>query len=273
MTLFRLLCIVLGLSLLPFQAMAQADSAEHSKAEIVSKIFEEIPIEEKLNENPRDLHQQFSQNPFGLPADKNQQMMDLFLDSFTADTLIADARGTFHQTFDNESARTTIDWLDNENTQTVLNAEQEFYSLQGVRKRVVNRYELEQNPPSKERIELINTLAESMSASEAEIEAQIILFRAIVSAFGQLNSQQSLSESQIEGFVQNYRSRAQMQINRELTDRFMLIYHGLDSDVLRQYQSFYESEAGNWLSQTTSESVLSAYQNASERFLNSINNL
>lgn len=268
----RLLFFALIFAVIPLVTAAQ-ESGDYTKAEVIDRIFEEIPFEGSLNERPNDLHQEFSQNPLGLPASQNEKMMEVFLQSFTADTLVHHARNAFQRNYNAEHAAAVMDWFPDEDIQTVLDAEREFYTIQGIRKRVVNRYELEQNPPSDARINLINSLAESMGASEAEIEAQLVLFRAIVSAFGELSAQQSFTESQIDGFVQNYRSQIQMQVNQEVSNQLMLTYHGLDNEALQQYQSFYESEAGNWLRETISESIQSAYRTASDSFLESIRNL
>lgn len=271
MTLYRLLFITLGIALLPFLTTAQ-ETSERSPEKQLETIFEHIPFEGKLNESPKDLNEQFSQNPLGLPAEKNRQMMELFLDAFTADTLIHQAKEVFHEKYDADLVHSVIQELEQGKLESVFEAEKEFYSLQGIRKRVVNRYEMQQNPPSEKRTELINELIETQSASEAEIEVQVILFRAIVEAFGEL-SDQSLSESQIDGFVDNYRGQIQGQVEQEISNQFLLRYHEVDEATLRKYQSFLESEAGVWLSETSSEAVQSAYKKASNRFLESIRNL
>lgn len=264
--------LTLSIFLLPFTTSAQEPDSD-STTEIINYIFEEIPIEEKINEHPRELHEQFSQNPFGLSPSKNDQMMDLFLQAFTADSLVNHAREIFHDNFDEERAQSVTDWLKKESIKEILEAEQEFYSLQGIRKRVVNKYELEQNSPSEDRTKLINSLIASMSEVEAEIESQVILFRAIVTAFGELSDQRTLSDSQINNFVNNFRNQMQGQVDQELTQQYLLRYHGLDTEVLQQYQSFYESEAGVWLNKNISQGIQSAYQKASDRFLESIQNL
>ncbi|GAA5520111.1 hypothetical protein LQ318_00205 [Aliifodinibius salicampi] len=264
--------LTLCLFLLPFITSAQKSNLD-SETEVINYIFEELPLEEKINEHPRELHEQFSQNPFGLSPSKNDQMMDLFLQAFTADSLVYHTQEVFRENFDENKAQSVTKRLKDESIQEVLEAEQEFYSLQGIRKRVVNRYELEQNPPSDARTKLINSLVASMSAAETETESQLILFRAIVTAFGKLSDERTLSDSQIDNFVNNFRNRMQGQVDQELTQQYLLKYHGLDNEVLQQYQSFYESEAGNWLNKNVSQGIQSAYQKASDRFLESVQNL
>lgn len=267
----RYLFTVFLLTVLPFISLAQ-ESSESTQEEHLDKIFEYIPFEGKLNDSPQDLNEQFSQNPFGLSEEDNQQMMDLFLEAFTSDTLVNQAKEIFREKYNAEHAQSTVQKLENGSLEAIYKAEKEFYSLQGIRKRVVNRYEMEQDPASEDRTELMEALVEKMSASDAEIEAQITLFRAIVEAFGALGDQ-SMGQSQIDGFVNNYRGQIEGQVEQEIGNQFLLRYHELDEETLQNYDSFLESEAGSWLSETSSEAVQSAYQQASDQFLESIRNL
>jgi hypothetical protein len=200
-------------------------------------------------------------------------MMEIFLETFTADTLSDHIQQTFEESVDKKHARSVSEWLSQNKNQALINAEKEYYTIEGVRKRVVNRYEMEQNPPSVERTELLSNLAQSKSAAETELETQVILFQSLVKAFGILSPQRNLSDAQIEGFVNNFRSQAQSQIERETQQKLIVQFHGIDNKLIRDYQSFYESEAGRWLSQTTATALKSAYQEASDEFLQSIKNL
>lgn len=265
----KLLIFSFVLLVLPLSTIAQSSSKQNT----INTILEQIPLEEQLKESPRDLHQQFAQNPFGLPASQNEQMIALFLKTFTADTLSNYIQQTFEEKFDQNHAQSVSKWLVQEKNQPLLDAEKEYYTIEGIRKRVVNRYELEQDPPSEERTKLLSNLVQSRSAVETEIEMQTILFRSLVKAFSTLSPQRTLSDDQIEGFVDNFRTQAQMQIDRETQQKLMVQFHGIDNELIRDYQSFYKSDAGRWLSQTTAAALKTAYQKASDEFLQSIKNL
>lgn len=271
-SLIRRLASTIFVICLPILAFSQSSSAD-ANAKAINQIFEEIPIKERLGETPENLHAQFSQNPFGLPAEQNQKMMDLFLETFNTDAMVADAKEVFQENVQSEEVKAAINWIQNEDTQKTLDAENEFYTIQGIRKRVVNKYELEQNPPSKERNQLISSLVENKSAIEDELESQVIIFRALVNAFSELSPQQSFSEAQIEGFVGNFRNQNRPQVEQSVTNQFQLMYHGLENDTLNNYISFYETDAGNWLSSTTTESIHTAYEEAAARFLEAVRNM
>ncbi len=265
----KILTLAIILVALPLSMTAQPSS----EIDTIDDILKHLSLEEQLAESPKDLYQQFSQNPFGLPPAQNEQMMDIFLDTFTADSLSDYIHQTFVANMDKNHAQSVAKWFNQDKNQPLLNAEKEYYTIEGIRKRVVNRYEMEQDPPSAERKQLLSTLAQSKSAAETELETQVILFRSLVKAFGILSSQRDLSNAQIEGFVNNFRSQAQMQIDRETTQKLMLQFYGIDNELINNYNSFYESEGGQWLSNTKSAALKSAYQKASNNFLESIKNL
>mgnify|MGYP000383300419 FL=1 len=248
-------------------------SLPSAKAETITYIIKETSVQEELHRSISEIESQFSQNPFGLPASKNDQMMKLFSEHFEPETMRTSIRQAFQEQYDSQHAEATVDWLSDTTTQKVLDYEKEFYTLQGIRKRVVNKHELEQNPPTQERTDLIGSLIESMSAAQMEIEARTIIFRSMISALSELSAQRSFSESQINSFVQNFRSQLQGQIDRELTNRLLVKYHGLNDKTLQTYISFYDTDTGDWLSSTSSQAVHAALEKASEDFLNSLNTI
>lgn len=261
---------MLGFLLVPTLLAAQNTSSED---EMIGDIIQYLSFEDRLNESPQTLNEEFSQNPLGLTNEQNQQMMDLFMNAFTADTLRENARRVFHDNFNKEHAQTVLKQLEEGTLENAIRAEQVYFTIQGTRKSVVYRYELEQDPPSEERIELIGELAENMSAADAEVESQVILIRAIITAFGVLSSQQSLTDSQIENFVNNYRGQIESQINEEIRNQFLVRYYELDNEILKNYRSFYDSEAGTWLIETTHKALQESYEKASNRFIDSIREL
>lgn len=261
----------LCLFLLPLTSTAQTSA--DTKTDTIDHIFDQLPIKEQLNEVPREMHSQFSQNPFGLSSSQNKQMMKLFMKAFATDTLLAVARNTFENNYSAEYGNTTVEWLNSEEGRKLSETEREYYTLQGIRKRVVHNYELEQEPASQKRTDLINALIQESSYVESEVESQVIMFRAFVNAFDELSNQRSFDSTQVEGFVSNFRSRARSQLSQEATDQLLVKYHGLENELLKEKISFYETEAGNWLSSTRAQARHSAYRSAADRFLELIREL
>lgn len=271
MKLIRFFVIALGIILLPFVVPAQT-SSEHS-TETLHRLLEEVAIEGRLNEPAQEMHLQLVHNPFGLPPERNERMVTLFEQAFAEDSLLADARKAFRQQYDPALADSALRQITGDTLRHVLDSEQEFYTLQGVRERVVRRYELEQDPPSSGRLALVDSVSEGMDAAESQLETVVTIYRALVSALGELSGSQSFTDSQIDGIVSGYRTQIQPQVDRDVSNQLLLMYHGLDDDALKRYSAFYETAPGKWLGQTTSGSIQAAYRAAAGRFIESVRNL
>lgn len=271
-TLSRRLVFALCLFLVPSFVIAQKTSAD-SDQQVTRQLFDKVSFGEMLEQIPQEMHTQFSQNPFGLNPSQNNKMMDQFSRAFKLQPLLADAREAFQKNYNPTYGEDAAEWMNSPNGKKILKAEEEFYTLQGIRKRIVNKYELEKDPPAEERIQMIQDLAQSRSAAESEVESKAIIFRGLITAFGKLNPQQTFNDAQIDGFVSNFRNQIQSQIDQSKTQEFMLMFHGLNNKVLRQYLEFCQSKPGAWLYTSSSKSMHAAYQSATDRFLKSIQQL
>jgi hypothetical protein len=238
----------------------------------INQIITETSIPQQLEQSVTHLERQFAQNPFGLPDSVNEQMMQVFSDNFRPETLTKTLQKVFDQRYDPVHADSTIHWLNKLSVQSVLDYEKEFYTLQGIRKRVVNKYELEQNPPTQKREQIIAELTTNSLSADREIEARATIFKALISALSELSTQRSFTQQQIDIFVDNYRSQIRSQIDQELTNQMLVKYHGLENKALEDFIAFYKTGSGNWLNTTTSEAVDSSFKKASEKFLNSVRN-
>lgn len=256
--------------ILPLSAIAQP--ADDSGTDFINRILQETNVERTLDQAPRDLETQFSQNPLGLPAEKNKKMIELFAEAFLKDSLSRDVKQTFRASMQQGYAPKINEWLDRETTRMVHQAEEESTTLQGARKQVVRMYELEQDPPGENRQEIIESLMDATSAVSSTIESQTILFRSIISAFSILSDQRTFSETQIDGIVDNYRRQIETEMDNEIFNQFLIVYYDIDNEALQEFTSFYETEAGNWLQTTTKEGIHSAYQKAADRFVESVRN-
>lgn len=260
------------LVLIPFISTAQPPAATADSA-ILDTLLKEIPFESRLQRAPKDIEMQFAQNPLGLPAEKNERMITLFAEGFVIDSLMYDVRRVFENRYKDPYSEELKAWLNRPSTQKVHDAEEASNTLQGARRRVVRLYELEQEPPSEEREEVILSLMNATSSVDNAVQSQTILFRSIVSAFSILSDQRTFTEAQIDGIVSNYRLEIESQIENDLMQQYLVTYYDLDNDTLMEYASFFESDAGSWLDSTATEAVTTAYENATDRFVESVDNL
>jgi len=272
MTLFRKSLATIVFGLLPFIVIGQ-DATVKTQSGNTDEIITAISLSEQLNEIADEFHSQFEQNPLGLDPSQNKRMMDLFRKAFDKKTLLNNVRETFQKKYNASYADSVVKWINSDSSQKVLHTKKDYFTLQGIRKRVVNKYELEQTPPSQTRKNLIDSLAKKTLAAKSKINANVVMFRSVVKAFSQLSDQRSFSDAQIENFVNNYRMQMSTQMDEEIANELLVMYHNLNNNVLRNYISFYNSEPGQWLTKTTKESIQSAFDSAANHFLESVDKI
>ncbi|HKK45868.1 MAG TPA: hypothetical protein VJ964_10120 [Balneolaceae bacterium] len=265
--------IIITLIFLPFSVIGQNTESKAPSDNDADQIINAISLGEQLDETAQEFHSQFEQNPLGLDPSQNTQMMDLFKKAFDKKLLLSDVKDSFEDNFKTEYSDSVLNWINRESSQKVLDTRKTYYTLQGIRQRVVNKYELEQHPPSDDRKDLMDSLAHSTQAAKSEVEANVTMFRAVVKAFSRLSDQRTFSDAQIEGFVGNYRNQISSQMDQEISNQLLVMYHGLDDDVLRKYIAFYNTEAGQWLTDSTTKSMQTAFDAAADRFLNSVDKM
>ncbi|NGP88515.1 hypothetical protein [Fodinibius halophilus] len=271
MTLFYRALLFLGFTLLPFSLSSQNIKPANTPAK-GDDIFEAIHLERQLFEISEEMQELLSQNPFGLSQSLNKQMLEHYKKAFTKQFLLTDAHRTFQDQLNTQYSDSTLQWINQETSQRILSAEEDYYTLQGIRKRVVRRYELEKTPPSQERITLVNTLAKKMGVREVKLKSKIILMRTFLKAFNALSKRRTFKQNQREAIIANYKNQLRTNMDKEVQTQFLVTYYGIKNEKLSTFSSFYNTDAGEWLRNTKSAALYSAYQAAADRFLESIQN-
>lgn len=258
-------CITLYLAFIPIKGTAQT-SSDLSNQPFVDTLIEELGIKYQMEDLTKDIRTQFEQNPFQLPQDTNEKMLNQFSTVYDSNELLRNFKTVFQQQIEGVSISAINKWLNSDAAINVHRINNEFYTLQGSRQRVVTMYEMDQSPPSEQRKSIINTLAEVSGATDQTIEFSVIIFRSLINKLNMLSERQNLTGNQIDGIVDNFRMQIQSQARQQVSNQFLVKYFNISGDVLRSYISFYKSEAGQWLSIAISKSMHSAFETAASKF-------
>jgi transposase InsO family protein len=230
-----------------------------------------MAFEYQLGEAPETIRLQFEQNPLQLASETNQQMLAQFDKAYETNRLLSDFKSALKKQFTPEYQTKISDWFARDYVQEISQARRDYHTLQGKRKRIITRYELDQSPAAELRKKMISTLTETTSAGESSIESSVIVFRSVLKALSQLSTQRRLNEVQIEGITNNFREQQQNQAGNSFNREQLIMYNQVSDDMLERYISFWNTETGRWLDKAISESLQTAYQQSAERFLESVN--
>ena len=269
---YKRLVVFIFCLLFPFMGLAQGSSNIKQDTDI-DRILNLVPVKQTLGELPKDLKEQFSQNPFRISAAKNDQLLKLFGEAYQADSLFKFARESFKENFDANYTDSVLTTLESDMIKPILNSKAEFYTIQGIRKQIITKYELEQDQPSEERISIIKDLIEHSSAKESALKSQTILFRSLVVGTDAISSKLNLNETQINSIVDNFNSRLQMQLEDELINNYLVTYHKIPNNRIKKYTNFYATQAGTEYKESLNDAVHTAFQKASDQLISNIESL
>src|SRR5699024_2010935 len=150
--------------------------------------------------------------------------------------LMKEVKTTFDKQYDPALATSTINWLNKPLTDKIPDEKNRYYTLQGERERIVHQHDMQQDPSNTDRKNLLQELAEATSANKTTMKSQTIIFPSILSAFNRLSSR-NLTETQIDGIVQNYRQQIQSQIDQGVTDQASTMFYNVDDKAMCDYLS------------------------------------
>ena len=263
-------CAVILIITLSSPPSSFGQSTEVNKAVLADQIIDQMALANQLKQPPQSFRMQFSHNPFGLPAQKNAQLLEEFKEAYVTDLLVRDFKASLQQKMANRDETQIQRWLKKQSTQSVLQAKQEYYTLQGKRKRIIALYEMEQKPASPKRSTLIATFVDTTSAVQASVESAVIVFRSLVEGLNKVSDQRNFTDTQMQMIINNYKAQMQPQASQKISNRLLVTYHNIKTNALQDYLAFFKTDAGQWLDQAINKSMQSVYEAAAERFLTAI---
>lgn len=258
---FRFIPALLILTALPALSTRAQSNA------LVDQIADQMAMKHQLGEAPEQIRVQFEQNPLQLAAETNTQMLSLFEEAYSPDLLLQDFKSALRQEMEDQYSANISQWLNSQNAQTVTEARQDYYTLQGKRKRIITLYEMDQNPPTSQRKAVIASLTDTTTVAESLVESSVIILRSIIETLGTLSSRQNFSQGQINGIASSFRTQMQAQAGQNLNNQSMVMYYNVPVNTLEEYVAFWGTEAGQWLDKAIGKSMQAAYQAAADRLV------
>ncbi|OGL02427.1 MAG: hypothetical protein A3E31_10405 [Candidatus Rokubacteria bacterium RIFCSPHIGHO2_12_FULL_73_22] len=115
--------------------------------------------------------------------------------------------------------------------------------------REIERYvgRLQQSPPARERLALVQRLDAAGRATETSLDVSIAIIRSLASAVDPyLPAERRLSRSQLESRIRQVRAQVFEQVRRLSFVMMLFIYRDVSDADLARYVAFAESEPGQW---------------------------
>lgn len=238
---------------------------------LVGQIIETLALSNKITQLPANFEKQFEQNPFRLSEQTSQNWLNAFKKAYDRELLMQDYREIFQVKLSELSVEELQAWLNKPSTQQLAEARHEHYSLQGKRMQIVALYELDKDPLSNERQQLLGKYAEAITPKEAVIEAAIAVFKSIVNSVDQVSTKLNFTEAQTGMIINNFRQQEPEHIKQLAEKGLPVKFYNVPSETISQSLNFWQSKTGQTLAKAIYTSLQQTYKKAGQRLLKAVN--
>ena len=181
---------------------------------------------------------------------------------FAPGTLYARIKTEFQRDLEPGRLQKTLAWYDSPLGKRITGQELAALIAAGGPEAVAD---LEQNPPSARRLDLIERLEAVGGASETTVDVTVAIVRSLTVAFQPgLPAVAGLTRDQLDKQIAQARNRTLEDMRRVCMVSMLLAYRGLSDDELDQYVQFVESDAGRWYMSVMNSALLAAINAAAD---------
>lgn len=188
----------------------------------------------------------------------SEMLVDAMSEGFASERIYRVAEETFRERASGMPLGAALVWLRSPFARRMEQAESNVSrgSLEGY------LAELESAPPSGERVELLLRLDRASGTSEAAVEMQAAMMKALLQG---LYPSGSGGEHAIDQAVEQARPKLARKTRNRIQVSLHFMYRDVSDDELGRYLAYLESENGEWLSRVLLKSLFAAMEEGARR--------
>ncbi len=236
-----------------------------AESDLARELFTRSGMERQLASVGAGLAKQIAAQATAIPADDRDLLVALAAAAFDREAMQREGLAELRSRMDTSKAEAALRWLDGELGRRIIRADEGASSPESLAQMEAFARSLGSDPPSEERLALVQRLDEASGASELTAGMMEMMTlstgRAVQPAVRSARSAELLEE-QLEAQLPLLRKAA-----RNMTLIGMLFgYRGLSDADLTAYVSFLESPDGEWYVASTNGALAATMKAASQRF-------
>jgi hypothetical protein len=245
---------------------AETGGNESDKARLIEQVLELAGIKKQIEFIPAHMNAQLLQQEQKFDPHVYAELSRAVTESFQPSELYK----TVYEYFQNNSSDSrlleVLNWKFSPLFQKMSQLEIDASAPEAAEAMKAYFTNLPANPPSKERILLIQRLSDASGSSKLYMKIVLAVTRSLFKVteplvpveFRQTNKKEF--ELMFEGMLQDFGA----SLENSVTAALLYTYNSVSDEELKKYTDFWESEAGRWFNKATSDSFLEAIRKATE---------
>ena len=163
--------------------------------------------------------------------------------------------------------RPVLDWYNSPLAKKMVDLEVKMTTPEEYRKMSIYAMKLQSEPPSDERMVLVQKLDAVLEASQLSKQVLSVFFKSFLQGFNAVQIEgQKKSAEELEAQLKQINDRLDAQVKGQIMVTFLYMYNTASDDELREYISFYESQHGHYFAKLMSDATIYAFEKYAQRY-------
>lgn len=232
---------------------------------LIDRVLQLSGAKKQLEEIPDYFDAQSVQYQTKMKPEVYTKVRQIMEDAFRSETLYQAVVNYFKDNFDRQKLITVLDWLEFPLTKKMSQLEVESSSVEAIQEMKKFAAGLQNNPPTQERLALVQELDKVVGASDTAVGAMLAMYQTLIKTMNPFfPPEEQLKEGQLEEQL----NKAKMQLQSVSKDNtlisFLYTYRSVSDDELRRYIDFYKTDTGSWFTKMANEALIKAVEKCSE---------
>ncbi len=238
--------------------------AQHGENTLIEEVLELSGAKKQIEQIPDIVNAQVAQRQMEVDSKVYEKISKIMTESYKAITLYQDVVNYFKNNFNQSYTLIILEWLKLPLSQKMsrLEVQASAEAMQEMRNFAA---QLQYTPPKQERLALVQRLDEVVSATDLSIEMNLASFRGLAKAIDPtLPPEKRLQPGELEKLCNKMKAQLQLPLKNNTLVAFLYTYRSVSDEELNTYIDFWESDAGKWFNQISSEAIMEAMVKAAE---------
>lgn len=246
--------------------IANEKYAQLEKNSLLGKVLELSGIKKQIESIPARVADEYAQYKERIPAQNYEAGSKIMADSYNAGDIYSSIIDYFNANYRRGHLMKIKEFMSSTLSEKIAGLEEKAAGTKGLEDMKEFANTLGQNPPPSERTELIKKLDEAVGATNMQIETVIVLYKGINLAIDPVvAADKRLTPGELDMVTTQMRQELKKILRNVISISFLYTYQSLSDDELKQYLSFWSSDAGKWFNKISNEAFAAAMDKAGEK--------
>ncbi|MFQ5794400.1 MAG: HEAT repeat domain-containing protein [Candidatus Bipolaricaulia bacterium] len=236
---------------------------------LIEEILELSGMKKQIERIPARVDAELAQRQTEMNREDYEKIRKIMVESYRYDAVYRAVVDKFTDNFDQIRLLTVLNQLHSPVFQKIFQLETQASTLEAIQEMEKFAAQLQSNPPTQERLALVQRLDEATGTTELSFEMSLAIFRGMVKAFDPIlppEERKELEELEqlVNDMVNDMRSQLQPLLKNNTWVSFLYTYRSASDEELTQYIDFWESDLGQWFIGVSSAAIIEAMGTAAE---------